>query len=98
MFNVSLFPDQQELKVFVDLAMISAGESDLEIDRISSLHTSCLGFGSLIYQLKPNHGFQEVMDLCKTVWQSVEANPTLPKKLVSQIRYCLSFVIMWWHK
>lgn len=65
--------------------MISAGESDVEIDRISSMHTSCLGFGPLIYKLEADDGFEELMDHCKTVWESVEINPTLPKKLVRTV-------------
>ena len=73
----------QELKVFVDLAMISAGESDQEIDRISFMHTSCLGFGSLIFGLETDHGFQQLMDLCQPVWQAVQANRNLPDQLVS---------------
>ena len=75
--------DEQELKVFVDLAMISAGEVDKEIDQISFMHTSCLGFGSLIFGLKQHHGFTELMRLCQPVWQAVDANPGIVKKLVS---------------
>ena len=75
--------DEQGLKVFVDLAMISAGEDDMEIDRISCMHTSCLGFGSLIFGCNENLGFKELMKLCKPVWQVVDANPTINAKLVS---------------
>ncbi|XP_046860850.1 E3 ubiquitin-protein ligase rnf213-alpha-like [Xenia sp. Carnegie-2017] len=73
--------DEKELKVFIDLAMISAGESDLEIDNISCMHTSCLGFGSLIFGYSEEHGFRELMELCKTLWQVIDANPTIDKKL-----------------
>ncbi|XP_046861644.1 E3 ubiquitin-protein ligase rnf213-alpha-like [Xenia sp. Carnegie-2017] len=73
--------DEKELKVFIDLAMISAGESDLEIDRISCMHTSCLGFSSLIFGYREEHGFRELMDLCKRLWQVTDANPTIDKKL-----------------
>ena len=80
---MNLIPDEQELKVFVDLAMISAGEDDMEIDRISCMHTSCLGFGSLIFGYKPGYGFNELMRLCEPVWQAVDADPGLGEKLVS---------------
>ncbi|CAB4005504.1 Hypothetical predicted protein, partial [Paramuricea clavata] len=73
--------DEQELKVFVDLAMISAGEDDMEIDRISCMHTSCLGFGSLIFGCKTDHGFDDLMRLCQPVWQAVDANPSIEEKL-----------------
>ena len=82
-FSIPIFSDEQELKVFVDLAMISAGEEDREIDRISIMHTSCLGFGSLIFGYRPEHGFDDLMQLCAPVWQAVDANPTIGKKLVS---------------
>ena len=70
--------------MFVDLAMISAGEEDMEIDRISCMHTSCLGFGSLIFGYKPTDGFDELMQLCEPVWQAVDANETIGEKLVSK--------------
>ena len=72
--------------MFVDLAMISAGEDDMEIDRISFMHTSCLGFGSLIFHLKPDDGFRELMEHCKPVLETVNANPTLAEKLVSCVQ------------
>ena len=81
--------DEKELKVFIDLAMISAGESDLEIDNISCMHTSCLGFGSLIFGYREEHGFCELMELCKTLWQVIDANQTIDKKLVSAV-VCLN--------
>ena len=56
----------------------------MEIDRISCMHTSCLGFGSLIYRLKTEHGFNELISLCQSVWKAVEADPALPAKLVSK--------------
>jgi hypothetical protein len=69
--------------VFVDLAMISAGEDDMEIDKISRMHTSCLGFGSLIFGYKSTHGFKELMELCEPVWQAVDANQKIDDQLVS---------------
>ena len=65
--------------------MISAGEGDMEIDRISFMHTSCLGFGSLIFGLESHDGFQRLMTLSKSVWQAMDANPTLAEKLVSNV-------------
>jgi hypothetical protein len=77
--------------VFVDLAMISAGEEDMEIDRISIMHTSCLGFGSLIFGYKPEHGFNDLMRLCKPVWQALDTNPSIEKKLVSRFSNFIFF-------
>ncbi|XP_068694646.1 E3 ubiquitin-protein ligase rnf213-alpha-like isoform X2 [Montipora foliosa] len=72
----------QELKVLVDLAIISAGETDTETARITCLHTSCLGFAPLIFDVKPSFGFNTLMKTCKPVWDAVESDPKLPDKLI----------------
>ena len=87
MLNFQLFfTATQELKVLVDLALISAGESDMETDRISSLHTSCLGFAPLIFHLKESEeskvNFDQLMKECEPVWKAVQADKRLPEKLV----------------
>ena len=83
---MAVFTATQELKVLVDLALISAGESDMETDRISSLHTSCLGFAPLIFDLKESQedkvNFDQLMKACEPVWKAVEADQRLPQKLV----------------
>ena len=75
--------------------MISAGEDDFEIDRISWMHTSCLGFSSLIFDYEQDYGFDELIELCKPVWQAVDANPGIIQKLVSFLVYDVSF--MWYY-
>ena len=83
------FTATQELKVLVDLALISAGESDMETDRISNLHTSCLGFAPLIFDLVETEeykvGFDQLMKACDPVWKAVEMDQMLPQKLVRNI-------------
>ena len=80
------FPATQELKVLVDLALISAGESDMETDRISDLHTSCLGFAPLIFDLKETEtnqvDFAQLMKALESVRNAVKADRKLPQKLV----------------
>ncbi|XP_068735057.1 LOW QUALITY PROTEIN: E3 ubiquitin-protein ligase rnf213-alpha-like [Montipora capricornis] len=81
----------QELKVLVDLALISSGESDMETDRISHLHTSCLGFAPLIFDLKETEGhevnFDRLMAACEPVWNAVKADEGLPQKLFDTSRH-----------
>ena len=72
--------------MFVEFAMISAGENDLEIDKISCMHTSCLGFGSLIFGYRNEHGFKELMKLCEPVWQAVDVLG-ITKQLVSFVTF-----------
>ena len=74
----------KELKVLVDLAMISAaGQGDIEVERVSCLHSAVTGYASLVYDLEQKDGFKEFLTKCKPVWKAVESDPGLPKKLVS---------------
>lgn len=81
-----IFLATQELKVLVDLALASAGESDMETDRISNLYTSCLAFAPLIIDLKETKtrkvDFAQLMIACEPVWNAVQADQRLPQKLV----------------
>ena len=91
------FTATQELKVLVDLALISAGESDMETDRISSLHTSCLGFAPLIFDLRESEeqkvNFDDLVKACDPVWKAVETDPSLPQKLVRSGMHFMLFDI-----
>ncbi|XP_077980162.1 E3 ubiquitin-protein ligase rnf213-alpha-like [Glandiceps talaboti] len=79
--------DVQQLKVFVDLAMISAGETDMEVDRVKCLHQATTGYASLIFDIKKNAGFAKLMKLCEPVWNALRNDPHLPIKLKSISRY-----------
>ena len=61
------------MKTLVDLAMMSADESDIQTDRVSCLHTTALGFAPFIFDLANKHADFE---------QEVKRNETLPVKLV----------------
>ena len=65
--------------------MMSAGESDIETDRVSYLHTTALGFAPFIFDLSEDHGFSELMKICEGVWEEIKENDSLPDKLVSVI-------------
>jgi len=82
--------------VLVDLAIISAGETDMETTRITCLHTSCLGFAPLIFDLQPSFGFDELMRTCEPVWSALDADPTLPKKLVGLGIVLLPLILTLW--
>ena len=77
----------------MDLAIISAGETDMETARIACLHTSCLGFAPLIFDLKPSFGFNDLMRICEPVWSAVDADPTLPDKLVDCCAIAITTVL-----
>ena len=71
------------MKVLVDLAIISAGETDMETGphHLSS-HKLFGGLHRLVFDLKENFGFEELMERCEPVWNAVESDPNLPRKLV----------------
>ncbi|XP_019643756.1 PREDICTED: E3 ubiquitin-protein ligase rnf213-alpha-like [Branchiostoma belcheri] len=73
--------DTKELKVFADLASISAGETDIEIDRVNMLLSAGIGYGPLIYDLKEDAGFTEMMQSAQKLDTYLTQDPSLPKKL-----------------
>lgn len=77
--------DINELKVFVDLASISAGENDMDVDRVACFHDAVLGYSSMLYELKPDSGFQVFKELLSKLWRALENDCNLPKKLVKYI-------------
>lgn len=72
-----------ELTVFVDLASISAGENDIDVDRVACFHDAVQGYTSLLYKLHKSAGFPEFMKHLKELWKALENDPHLPSKLVS---------------
>lgn len=84
--KMCLIADINELKVFVDLASISAGENDMDVDRVACFHDAVLGYSSMLYELKPDSGFCVFQEVVKKLWRALENDENLPKKLV---RSCL---------
>ncbi|WAR07208.1 R213A-like protein [Mya arenaria] len=78
---------QKELKVFVDLAMMSAGEEPLNIAKVQCLHSAVLGYSPLIFDLdETDCNYIRLLDMCKVVWKELAANPNLPKQLLDTNR------------
>lgn len=75
------------MKTLVDLAMMSAGESDIETDRVSCLHTTALGFAPFIFDLDKCADLSQLIDVCLRVWEEIKGNDLLPVKLVKQCFY-----------
>lgn len=72
----------KELKVFVELASMSAGETDIEVDRVQFLYAATTGYAPLIFNLDESCGDMEFIDRCEMVWKELEADSKLPTKLV----------------
>uniref|UniRef100_A0A672GQ29 RING-type E3 ubiquitin transferase n=1 Tax=Salarias fasciatus TaxID=181472 RepID=A0A672GQ29_SALFA len=79
--------DINELKVFVDLASISAGENDMDVDRVACFHDAILGYSSMLYELKPDSGFDAFIEVIKKLWRALENDNNLPKKLRDSARH-----------
>ncbi|XP_051491080.1 E3 ubiquitin-protein ligase RNF213 isoform X2 [Apus apus] len=73
--------DINELKVFVDLASISAGENDTDVDRVAFFHDTVHGYSSLLYELRQESGFKDFMHCLKKLWRALDSDENLPKKL-----------------
>ncbi|VDI41382.1 Hypothetical predicted protein [Mytilus galloprovincialis] len=76
----------KELKVFVDLASISAGEGDYEIDKVNCLHSATTGYSPLIFSLDQKCDAALFLHRCEEVWKELKADSKLPKKLVDTQR------------
>ncbi|KAM9745174.1 E3 ubiquitin-protein ligase rnf213-alpha-like isoform 2-T2 [Menidia menidia] len=79
--------DINELKVFVDLASISAGENDMDVDRVACFHDAVLGYSSVLYELRPDSGFWALKELLKKLWRALENDGKLPQKLRDSARH-----------
>jgi len=75
-----------ELKVFVDLASISAGENDIDVDRVACFHDAVQGYASLLYKLDVSAGFDEFMMHLEELWKALENDLHLPYKLRDSAR------------
>uniref|UniRef100_A0A2K6UDD8 E3 ubiquitin-protein ligase RNF213 n=1 Tax=Saimiri boliviensis boliviensis TaxID=39432 RepID=A0A2K6UDD8_SAIBB len=75
-----------ELKVFVDLASISAGENDIDVDRVACFHDAVQGYASLLYKLDPRVGFNRFMKHLKELWKALDNDQHLPRKLYDSAR------------
>ncbi|XP_006105644.1 E3 ubiquitin-protein ligase RNF213 [Myotis lucifugus] len=75
-----------ELKVFVDLAFIFAGENDMDMDRVACFHDAVQGYSSLLYKLDMSTDFHAFTGHLKELWKALENDPHLPSKLRDSAR------------
>lgn len=71
-----------DVKVYVELATISAGENDTEIDQVACFHDAVMGYAPLLYNLPTHAGFEEFMKCARLVWDTQKRDEKLPDKLV----------------
>ncbi|XP_035293735.1 E3 ubiquitin-protein ligase RNF213 isoform X3 [Cricetulus griseus] len=78
--------DINELKVFVDLASISAGENDIDVDRVACFHDAVQGYASLLYKMDSGTDFYGFMDHLQELWRALDNDQHLPSKLQDSAR------------
>lgn len=79
-----------DVKVYVDLASISAGENDTEIDQVACFHDAVMGYAPLLYSLSPRAGFEDFMKCAHQVWDAQSRDDKLPDKLVLSLFFSLT--------
>ncbi|XP_073722611.1 E3 ubiquitin-protein ligase rnf213-beta [Misgurnus anguillicaudatus] len=77
----------RDLKVFMDLSMISAGENDADIDRLANFETAVMGYSPLLYSLQHTAGFDEFIVYAEQVWNNLEKDKKLVEKLRDSCRW-----------
>jgi len=70
-----------------DLALISAGETPMEVDRVSCFVSAVMGFSPLIFELDETAGWNEFYKACEQVWNNVHRDAKLPDKWVRCTTY-----------
>ncbi len=77
----------------MELASISAGENDADIDRLASFETVVMGYGPLLYSLPKSAGFDVFIDCAKQVWDILDKDKKLVDKLVSFCKQLTNTII-----
>ena len=72
----------KELKVFVDLAFISAGEEPYAVDSVNYFHTTAIGYAPLIFIADGHKDFTYLMKQIRLVFSNIKDDGKLPQKLV----------------
>ncbi|XP_052808614.1 E3 ubiquitin-protein ligase rnf213-alpha-like isoform X2 [Mya arenaria] len=74
---------QTEFKMFVDLAMMYAGEEPMYIYMVQCLHSAVLGYSPLIFELDEREcNYRRLLEMCKLVWKELAKNRNLTKQLL----------------
>ena len=75
----------------IDLAMISAGEVPMEVDRVSCFNSAVMGFSPLLFNLFPDNGLKDLLEACQEVWDNVRSDRSILDKWVGS-EICSEFL------
>ena len=76
---------EKEVKTLIDLAMSASGQEPIELQKAACLRSALGGYAPLIFRLKPDDSFHDVVNHCNLVVQNLKTDPALPSKLASII-------------
>ncbi|XP_074426105.1 E3 ubiquitin-protein ligase rnf213-alpha-like isoform X2 [Larus michahellis] len=77
----TVIKDKTEIPVFVDLASISAGENDRDIDKVRFFRDAMAASAPIIFDLRPTSGFEQFFAALSFISEATEKDNNLPKKL-----------------
>ncbi|KAM9300337.1 E3 ubiquitin-protein ligase rnf213-alpha-like [Morus bassanus] len=77
----SIIKDKTEIPVFVELASISAGENDMDIDKVRFFRDAMAASAPIIYDLRPTSGFEHFSAALSFLSEATAKDHNLPKKL-----------------
>ncbi|KYO18317.1 hypothetical protein Y1Q_0012798 [Alligator mississippiensis] len=73
--------DKTELPTFVDLASISAGENDMDIDKVRFFRDAISVSGPIIFDLQSTSGFKDFHEALHPIRDAIVNDDKLPEKL-----------------
>ncbi|XP_057290514.1 E3 ubiquitin-protein ligase rnf213-alpha-like isoform X3 [Hydractinia symbiolongicarpus] len=77
----------KEVKVFVEMMSIAAGENDLEVDRVACFEASCNAFSEIIFGLGEMSGFTDLYNSCKKTASGLANDGKMIEKMIDTNRY-----------
>ncbi|XP_009475166.1 PREDICTED: E3 ubiquitin-protein ligase RNF213-like [Nipponia nippon] len=77
----TIITDKTEIPVFVELASISAGENDIDIDKVRFFRDAMAASAPIIYDLRPTSGFEQFSAALSLISEATAKDKNLPKKL-----------------
>ncbi|KAM6240959.1 E3 ubiquitin-protein ligase rnf213-alpha-like [Porphyrio hochstetteri] len=77
----TVIKDKTQIPVFVELASISAGENDMDIDRVSFFRDAMSASAPIILDLSPTDGFDQFYEALSFIREAITKDSKLRKKL-----------------
>ncbi|XP_067411298.1 E3 ubiquitin-protein ligase rnf213-alpha-like isoform X2 [Emydura macquarii macquarii] len=77
----TVIKDKTELSTFVELASISAGENDMDIDKVRFFRDAISASVPILFDLTPESGFEAFSSALSPIRDAVANDNKLPKKL-----------------